>query len=312
MTKVTETEKENESTAKKVRVVKKVPAHKSLAESIRPAVEQEERIGKLFYNERMKKNLDLSEIAETLRIRKVHLEAIEQGNYAELPPQPYSTGFVSSYARYLGLNEHRMTQLFKEEINAEPNNNKGLFMIEDLASEASVPSKRYILAGLIGLAVIAVVWGLVYGVEQYSSFSNTAIDIEAEDLALEEPEVKFYETAEPEKVAEVAEFQPSQVVITEESFVETETLEPEPKPTVVEVKVVKQDTWVEVRDRRKIYINRVMKPGETYQIPQGSGMILSVGKEDVEVLINGVVTPVITRNKKTNVSLDSFIEKANH
>ena len=303
--KETDNIKDEEETVKKAKAVKKVSTQKSLAESIRPVVFEEEKVGKLFYNERMKRDLELAEIAGILRIRRVHLEAIENGNYDELPAQPYSTGFVSSYAKFLGLNVSRMTQLFKEEVNVKPEN-KGIFMVEELASEASVPSKRYFVIGLMILIVISLLWGAVYGIEKYSDvfFVN---EIEENTVTVDAPEVKFYETSE---VAEVVEAQPSQVVITEESFVEDAV--DEPKQTGIEVRVVSQDTWVEVKDRKRIYINKVLRPGESYQIPQGSGMIMSVGKDDVEVLVNGVVTPVVKSNKKTNISLDKFLENANH
>ena len=41
-------------------------------------------------------------------------------------------------------------------------------------------------------------------------------------------------------------------------------------------------------------------------------MILSVGKpEGVKVYINGVETPVVRPNKKTNIALDEFLD-TNH
>ena len=51
-----------------------------------------------------------------------------------------------------------------------------------------------------------------------------------------------------------------------------------------------------------------MQPGESYTVPNGPGMILSVGKpEGVVVYINGVETPVVRPNKKMNIALDEYL-----
>ena len=49
------------------------------------------------------KGLDLREVADELRIRHVHLQAIEEGYFDDLPGPVYAVGFVRSYAEYLGL-----------------------------------------------------------------------------------------------------------------------------------------------------------------------------------------------------------------
>lgn len=41
----------------------------------------------------------------------------------------------------------------------------------------------------------------------------------------------------------------------------------------VEIKISKEDTWIEVRDNKKVYFNKVMRPGESYRVPEGKGMI---------------------------------------
>lgn len=104
--------------------------------------EDTDRIGNLLCHERLKKGLELEDISQVLCIRRVYLEAIESGNYVELPPLPYSAGFVNSYAKYLGLNNTRITQLFREELN-DGAREKRIFMTEDLSAEAGLPDKRY-------------------------------------------------------------------------------------------------------------------------------------------------------------------------
>lgn len=71
-----------------------------------------------MHEARLKKGLKIADASRDLCIRASYLEAIEAGNYEEIPEPPYGIGFIRSYADYLGLNSARMVQLFKEETDA--------------------------------------------------------------------------------------------------------------------------------------------------------------------------------------------------
>ena len=153
-------------------------------------------------------------------------------------------------------------------------------------------------------------------VEDYSSPAEVSdgADSSAEPIAVIDT------TAEAEPATTTP-----QVVVTNESFPGTvePKAEPAPAPEVVAeapkpaksgvVINVKKETWIEVKDDSKLYISKVLQPGDTYTVPQGPGMILSVGKMDgVDIYINGALTNVFTANRKMNIALDKFISAANH
>ena len=289
-------------------------------------VESADRVGNLLCNERLKKGLDLDEISQVLCIRRIYLEAIENGNYVELPPLPYSAGFVNSYAKYLGLNNARITQLFREELDEKPKD-KNVFMIEDAGPEASLPAKRYIIGGIAAIVVIALGWSLINGLSSTKENENggvsesiteeTVADVEyfspsAAEFAEKSEAASEENNADAEdKVTSVEASE--QVIMNEGSFVEP--VKPVKPSTKIEIKIVKDDTWIEVRDAntQKVYFNKVMKPGETYVVPEGSGKLLSAGKFDtVEVYADGVLIPALEPNKTKKVSLDPFMETAEH
>ena len=69
-----------------------------------------------------------------------------------------------------------------------------------------------------------------------------------------------------------------------------------------------QELVDEVKDNEKLYLSKVLQPGDTYKVPEGDGKILSVGKYDgVNVYINGVLSNVIRPQKKMNIYLDKFL-----
>lgn len=290
-------------------------------------VESADRVGNLLCNERLKKGLDLDEISQVLCIRRIYLEAIENGNYVELPPLPYSAGFVNSYAKYLGLNNARITQLFREELDEKPKD-KNVFMIEDAGPEASLPDKRYIFGGIAAIVVIALGWSLINGLSSAKENENANVSESVAEENVTDVEYFSPSAAEFEEKSEAAneknnsdvavsvenaEDASEQVIMKEESFVEP--VKPVKPSTKIEIKIVKDDTWIEVRDANsnKVYFNKVMKPGETYVVPEGSGKLLSAGKFDtVEVYADGVLIPVLEPTKTKKVSLDPFMETAEH
>jgi cytoskeletal protein RodZ len=62
-----------------------------------------ESIGKYLKKWRELRNLSLDEAAQFTKIKKQFLEAIEEDKYELLPPAIYVKGYLTAYARYLGL-----------------------------------------------------------------------------------------------------------------------------------------------------------------------------------------------------------------
>ena len=72
-------------------------------------------IGALLRASRLRRGEELEDIAATLRIRRVYIEAIEEGRFDDLPGHAYAVGFVRGYAEYLGLDGDEVVRRFKEE-----------------------------------------------------------------------------------------------------------------------------------------------------------------------------------------------------
>jgi transcriptional regulator with XRE-family HTH domain len=62
--------------------------------------------GKYLKAQRELRNVSLEEIAKSTKIREAFLRAIEEDNYELLPPTFYVKGFLTLYARHLGLDPH--------------------------------------------------------------------------------------------------------------------------------------------------------------------------------------------------------------
>src|SRR5580658_1379435 len=75
-----------------------------------------ETVGQDLRAARLRRGDDLATVSRTLKIRKDHLEALEEDRLEALPGRTYAVGFVRSYADYLGLDPVQCVERFKGEI----------------------------------------------------------------------------------------------------------------------------------------------------------------------------------------------------
>jgi len=75
-----------------------------------------ETVGGALRAGRLRRGDDLATVSQVLKIRKDHLEAVEEDNLDALPGKTYAIGFVRSYAAYLGLDAATLVERFKQEI----------------------------------------------------------------------------------------------------------------------------------------------------------------------------------------------------
>lgn|GEM_PF-1833716 len=99
----------------------------------------EEKIGKEFAKARQKKSLSIRDIEQALKIRSMYIEHIEKGQFHNIVPEVYLSGFIKSYERFLGLEDD-----FWQQYTAEKEKRKkelGKKKLEDSAKEQEIPAE---------------------------------------------------------------------------------------------------------------------------------------------------------------------------
>ena len=309
------------------------------------SVSEDSKIGDMLKSARRKKGLEIEDIANKLNIRRVYLEAIEASNYAEIPDYPYGPGFVRSYAGFLGLNVPRIVQLFKDETDAFKGKDKDYVVLEP-QTEVTAPNKNYIVTSLVFILLVYLIW-FFFKASHVSDTTNIddeeivqTTDSQQEDFPLtvedfieanthpqEDGELSVVDVT-PEAVVSS-----DQVVVNEGSFEDTSkpalATEQAPKPSEevsspvsqrdinapVEIAkegvflVVKEEVWVEAKDKEKLYLSKVLKKGDTYAVPNsGKDIILSIGILDsVDIHIDGKLTD-INKSKRMNIPLNDYLQ----
>ena len=114
---------------------------------------------------------DLKDVATILRIKSSHLEALEAGRYKDLPGPTYVSGFLRTYADYLGLDRNEILARYREEIGLG-SRQKLTFPTPNY--ERRVPRGWLVIAGL---AVVAIAYG---GWHYYSTQNSKPADLVAD------------------------------------------------------------------------------------------------------------------------------------
>ncbi|MBK1671347.1 hypothetical protein CKO28_25430 [Rhodovibrio sodomensis] len=116
--------------------------------------EQRESVGERLKRERETYGLHLREVSESLRIRYAYLDAIERSAFDELPGPTYAVGFVRGYAQFLGLDDDRIVQRFKEESQGLKRDQQLHF--PEPVNEGKIPGGPILV---LSIALIAVAYG---------------------------------------------------------------------------------------------------------------------------------------------------------
>ena len=111
-----------------------------------------ETVGQDLRAARLRRGDDLATVSRSLKIRKDHLEALEEDRLEALPGRTYAIGFVRSYADYLGLDSVQCVERFKAEI-AGRDNEPAVPAYASGYEESRLPH-GWLIIGLVLLAVV--------------------------------------------------------------------------------------------------------------------------------------------------------------
>lgn len=156
-------------------IVKKVAGAESAAEVLVKA--------------RQKKQLTLEEAEKNLKIQKKYLDYLEKGSYHKLPADVYVVGFIKSYAKYLGLDEKRVTELYKRERNILENIKKKQGGVKKLTSYKKpniIVTPRLIKIGSLVLLVLVLLFYLWYQISGLSVAPKLVVSEPSSDKTITE------------------------------------------------------------------------------------------------------------------------------
>lgn len=113
-------------------------------------------IGNLLRAARQERRLSLPQVATRLHIRQRYLEALESGDFSQLPGLSYMRGYLLNYAGFLDLDKEELIRRFEQiEYSLE---RKGFYMPK-VFSKDKLPSERLVWSALGAGLVVYMLWG---------------------------------------------------------------------------------------------------------------------------------------------------------
>lgn len=150
-------------------------------------------LGEKLRAAREERGISISEVAEQTRIAPMYLECIEKNDYKPLPGGIFNKGFVKSYARYIGFDEHEALQDYTrltaqhEAVEEEQFKTYRPEVLTDDRTRASfVPT--IIFAGIILALMSGGLWFLVNYFQNQPSSPPAATNTVATNQAASQPD----------------------------------------------------------------------------------------------------------------------------
>ena len=252
---------------------------------------KEGKIGTMLHDVRTKKKLSIEDISKQLCIKTSYLTAIEKSDYEHIPADPYGTGFIRSYASFLGLNSTRLVQIYKEETKpgtsnvvensaaqeteAEDDETANFYNLSELYNQ----NKKPILIGLAILVVVYALWNILSSdANKDETTDETIVTTENNDFPVQ---IENYTTETENDITD--EVVNNQITISEENF-EEDTPKAETKvqatPANTEKKVEKTPEKKTETVKETTAEKTAETKSETSATPKKSGrVVLKIKKE---------------------------------
>ncbi len=255
-----------------------------------PAFDRQETVGVQLRRAREARDESLARIADWLRIKPEYLHALEEGLHDQLPALTYATGFLKNYADYLGLDSVALREAFRREMMDKLTPQ---LTLPQPIPEGKTPPWPVIIGALLVAAMVYGGWTLTQGM------SRPAIEPPQPPKQMLGAEPAAAPAENPALEQSAALPSPGKV---EQHFGELE------KPTRRIIRA-EHDVWLTITDAQdKVLFSQMMYAGDTYHVPEQSGLKLTTGNADSLILtLDGVAQPKL--GKVGQVLRDSALDK---
>ena len=279
---------------------------KTVSDAINEAFDQVElsTVGKLCLDARLNKGITQEQAAALLKVRVKIIKDFEDGEHIDLPGLAYKVGFVRSYARLLDLDGDLLVREFKESLELNSFKEEYKFLTPELNKSNFLPISA---VASVFIAILSYT-GWYYSdrsnkIEQVSDKNKLEITskiTEVDDNSYVIIEEDFSDSLySPKKIDDNKNIQELNLKSTLiENKIETMTSKNtelsatanERDPSTEMVLKANGNSWVEIEDMEgNILMTRLMRPGETYVVPNLNGLTFNTGNAGALSLSRGDV-----------------------
>jgi cytoskeleton protein RodZ len=277
-------------------------------------------LGQIFVDARLKKGITQEKVSTFLKVKFKIIKDFENGDEIDLPGLAYKIGFVRSYARFLDLDSNFLVDEFKKTLKKSSFKEEYKFL-----SPKSHTSKIFPIGSIVSLIIAIFVYsGWYYSDRQNTNVASYINEKESKEI-IENADNLNYEIIEynndnnNNKINNEVLFNKNQnIALQEDSLIfKTESKYINKQNNIKNNELINKQTsknqvnelsakanirnpknemvlkssgnsWVEIEDMDgNILLTRLMRPGETYIVPNISGLTINTGNAGVLSLSHG-------------------------
>lgn len=268
--------------------------------------ERNQAIGQELQEARLEKGLSLDDIQQVTKIQKRYLQAIENGQFDQLPGPFYERAFVRQYANAVGLDADNFIKdhaietkdvapdLAKAHVDADNVTRAGMRQAVPTTADRTKSLMPKVLIGAAIILIIGIIWALVASFAGATRSENTSSSVSVTSSSVSEKKAssaaKSSEDAAAKKAAQAKQaatkdtikLGPSQVTGNTVKYPAIEL----PKDKVTEMTLAASaDVWTQVTDMNgTVLYNGTLKSGanQVIKIPASSkGLTMQIGNANV-------------------------------
>jgi cytoskeleton protein RodZ len=258
-----------------------------------------ETVGQDLRAARLRLGEDLATVSRTLKIRKDHLEALEEDRFEALPGRAYAVGFIRSYSDYLGLDSVQCVERFKLEIAGR--GEAELPVVQDMIEERKLPHGWLVIAAVVTALIIYGAYHLAMSADSLANQPVAAVPQQFEPKVAQAPKPAQPKpapiqtlpvqpaagiAAAPTTGPQVATATPPAAAATPGAVPGQQTNPATPLPQGQSYGAQNKGSRVILRAHStthitvegadgKLFINRTLQPGDTYNVPLVPGVTLT-------------------------------------
>ncbi len=283
-------------------------------------------IGKLCLEARLSKGLTQEQAANLLKVRVKIIKDFENGDYIDLPGLAYKIGFVRSYARMLDLDCDLLVEEFKESLELSTYKEEYKFLTPELNKNNFLPLGAIISVFIAVLSYTGWYYSDrsnkidKISENKIEEISKKTAEIDKNEYVIieeildtsppkskiknNEKIVQNSNVASNKKIEKNQTLIPKNIVkkdndilkknnINDPKLNESQTSEMsatanERDPSTELILKATGNSWVEIEDLDgNVFMTRLMRPGETYVVPNVNGLTFNTGNAGALSLSQG-------------------------
>jgi cytoskeleton protein RodZ len=251
------------------------------------------------------RGLSLSDVFDATRVSRINLEALENDDFARLPPPVYTRNFIRKYAQAVGVDEKPILDRYeKHRLGLTPSR-------EESAVQKPWPedSRRYrFLFGTLAAVIVAGV--LVYAIFLYDQSGNSVSPAKTGESTpqakiVPAPSVEKPSTVQTDALPESLSAAPSTPAMTKTVPAPTVSAALPPVATLsgktlhLVIETVEL-TWVRITEDRNPSLQLLLKPGDRIERMASDSFLLDIGNAGgINLIFQG--KPLETLGKRGQV-----------